>query len=365
MESQTEETKDSKQKHPGWKKMIAIAIKSMNDGTASKSEIQNYIQVNYPSTQYKISKGSAFQSTLTNNLKKFKYDEQTKQYRVSEKKCNKKVSQRKGSAPKPPRRTQISLSHKIINSNGHKNIDNIMIDTLYVSDYVSKHKLNPSKLLSQIENESEYIPRSKMTFTIYGKTMELPRDKQFYGDTLQNGYKPLYRYGGNYLPKVYDFPKTLKMLRDKVKEYQYCNHCVLNRYKNGTDYIGFHRDKTKDFLVNSGVIILSFGTERILRFKRDDNIIKKIILKANNNNNDKVEIDMIKKLPKLVNLRLKSGSLCFVGDKTNTYYKHSIVKQSKNVIKGKRISLTLRNIHTQFKPGKNGKPATIIEATKK
>eukprot|EP01084_Bolivina_argentea_P278928 476737_1 len=105
MESQTEETKDSKQKHPGWKKMIAIAIKSMNDGTASKSEIQNYIQVNYPSTQYKISKGSAFQSTLTNNLKKFKYDEQTKQYRVSEKKCNKKVSQRKGSAPKPPRRT--------------------------------------------------------------------------------------------------------------------------------------------------------------------------------------------------------------------------------------------------------------------
>eukprot|EP01084_Bolivina_argentea_P278927 476735_1 len=259
----------------------------------------------------------------------------------------------------------ISLSHKIINSNGHKNIDNIMIDTLYVSDYVSKHKLNPSKLLSQIENESEYIPRSKMTFTIYGKTMELPRDKQFYGDTLQNGYKPLYRYGGNYLPKVYDFPKTLKMLRDKVKEYQYCNHCVLNRYKNGTDYIGFHRDKTKDFLVNSGVIILSFGTERILRFKRDDNIIKKIILKANNNNNDKVEIDMIKKLPKLVNLRLKSGSLCFVGDKTNTYYKHSIVKQSKNVIKGKRISLTLRNIHTQFKPGKNGKPATIIEATKK
>jgi len=200
---------------------------------------------------------------------------------------------------------------------------------MYMPHFLDKHGYDPDKLFDDIASEAEdyYIPREKLTFSIYGKEMQLPRDKCFFGDQGKNGETPLYRYGGKYNPKVNDWIPTVKLVRDLVEKEtgQHCNHCVLNRYVDGSDYIGFHRDKTKDIVDGSLIMTVSFGVTRVMKLK---------------NMEDK----------KVISHSLNPGSLFSIGWKTNEEYKHSIPKSAK--IKGTRISLTLRSIKTTQKPEK-------------
>lgn len=85
------------------------------------------------------------------------------------------------------------------------------------------------------------------------------------------------------------------------------------------DHIGFHFDKTRDFVSNSSVLTLSFGAERILRLKH---------------NKTKAKED----------IHLQPGSLFVLGWKTNTIWKHSIVKTKQKC--ERRVSLTFRSIKT-------------------
>ncbi len=48
---------------------------------------------------------------------------------------------------------------------------------------------------------------------------------------------------------------------------QYCNHAVVNRYMNGEDHIGLHRDKVRDFEPGTSVLTVSLGVERLFRLK--------------------------------------------------------------------------------------------------
>ncbi len=85
------------------------------------------------------------------------------------------------------------------------------------------------------------------------------------------------------------------------------------------DHIGYHFDKTRDFVNDSSVITLSFGGERILRLKH---------------NKTKVTED----------IHMKAGSLFLLGWKTNSIWKHSIIKTKR--LCERRISLTYRLIKT-------------------
>ena len=160
-----------------------------------------------------------------------------------------------------------------------------------------------------------------MTFSIYGKTMQLPRDKAFYGSVAPDGSYPLYRYGGNYYPTVQPWTPTLKIVRDTIEgETGYdCNHVVVNRYLNGNDHIGLHRDKVKDFKPNAPVCTVSLGGTRTFVLKDDTT-------------NEKEEIE------------LTHGSLFILGAETNAKAKHSIRKTAKAC--EPRISLTYRAIAT-------------------
>jgi len=147
----------------------------------------------------------------------------------------------------------------------------VALDSMYMPHFLDKHGYDPDKLFDDIASEAEdyYIPREKLTFSIYGKEMQLPRDKCFFGDQGKNGETPLYRYGGKYNPKVNDWIPTVKLVRDLVEKEtgQHCNHCVLNRYVDGSDYIGFHRDKTKDIVDGSLIMTVSFGVTRVMKLK--------------------------------------------------------------------------------------------------
>jgi hypothetical protein len=85
------------------------------------------------------------------------------------------------------------------------------------------------------------------------------------------------------------------------------------------DHIGYHFDKTRDFVTNSDVITFSFGGERILRLKH-------------NKTNTTQDVHM------------KTGSLFILGWKTNSIWKHSIIKTQRTC--QRRVSLTYRSIKT-------------------
>jgi hypothetical protein len=99
------------------------------------------------------------------------------------------------------------------------------------------------RLYAELRQELSYVPRASMTFSIFGKTFELPRDKGFYGDVGADGSYFLYRYGGTSYPAVKPWTPTLLLIRDALERApgQRTTHCVCNRYKAGSDYIGLHR----------------------------------------------------------------------------------------------------------------------------
>lgn len=117
----------------------------------------------------------------------------------------------------------------------------------------------------------------------------------------------------------------MKQLRDLVNERteQYCNHCVVNQYRDGSDHIGLHKDKVrklqsqltmqiKDFQPGTSVMTISFGAARLFRLK-------------NCTTNE------------IIDITLQPGSVFILGGKTNSEWKHSIVKRSPNEVSEPRI----------------------------
>lgn len=153
-------------------------------------------------------------------------------------------------------------------------------DSFYVENFLNSN--DTKNIYLKIIEEVTYIPRDQFIFNIFGKALQLPRDKQFYGDVDSDGSFPLYRYGGDYMPIVQEWTPTLKYLRDEVTKQtgQYCNHAVINRYVNGNDHIGYHHDKVKDFTDGTSVCTISLGKNKISLPNTSTNEIIVIVLKS-------------------------------------------------------------------------------------
>jgi alkylated DNA repair dioxygenase AlkB len=200
-------------------------------------------------------------------------------------------------------------------------------DSMYFSNIWPKEE--SQRLFRKLQAELVYVDRSTMTFSIFGRTIELPRDKGFFGDVVADGSSyPLYRYGGKSYPVVLPWTATTRAIRDQLAAAtgQYCNHLVANRYRSGADHIGLHRDKDRDFEIINGaaasVLTVSFGASRTFVLKSADGEVE--------------------------SFEIAGGSLFVLGPKTNKAggWKHSIAKTSAFV--EERISLTFRSIKTRF-----------------
>ncbi len=141
-------------------------------------------------------------------------------------------------------------------------IQHLVLDT-YLGPLLSPEEADEAFKL--VSDQVLYLPRTALQFSIFGKTFQLPRDKAFFGDVADDGTRPLYRYGGTYNPVVKTWTPVLRRLRDRITQAvgQHCNHLVVNRYLNGSDHIGFHRDKDRDFVPGSFVCTISLGGERV------------------------------------------------------------------------------------------------------
>ena len=105
---------------------------------------------------------------------------------------------------------------------------------------------------------------------IYGKTATQHRSIGFFSDTSIGYY-----YSGQ-LAKSQKLTPNLKILLEKInkKFNTEFNGILINKYKDGIDYIGPHSDD-EAFLDKGGVIALSHGASRTFRIR--NKITKKII----------------------------------------------------------------------------------------
>lgn len=100
------------------------------------------------------------------------------------------------------------------------------------------------------------------------------------------------------------------------------NNVLLNYYYNGNSKMGFHSDNIEILESNTGIVIISLGSERILRFK------KKI---------SKEYFDIV----------LENGSLFYMNQAIQKKYLHSILIANEE--SNERISITFRKIKTGLK----------------
>jgi alkylated DNA repair dioxygenase AlkB len=128
-----------------------------------------------------------------------------------------------------------------------------------------------------------------------------------------------YRYSGQTLePRA--APAVLERLWrrvDEVTDHQF-NHVLVNRYRDGSDSMGWHSDDEPELGPDPPVASLSLGETR------------RFVLQARRGRSRARSLD------------LTSGSLLFRGGPCQHRYRHAVPKQRS--IQGERINLTFRRI---------------------
>lgn len=126
----------------------------------------------------------------------------------------------------------------------------------------------------------------------------------------------------NYSQISYPFKPLLPELRQictsTEKELGFMpNNCLINYYPNGKSKMGFHSDQIDILEADTGVVIISLGQARILRFRE-------IIDKTHT-----------------IDFELSSGSLFYMTQDVQAKWEHAIPEAA---IDAERMSLTFRKI---------------------
>lgn len=114
--------------------------------------------------------------------------------------------------------------------------------------------------LTELE-DPRFVHWQQESFRIYGRRVQAPRQLAWFGDVGLN-----YRYTGIDHPAE-GWPPALQALKDRVED-QACqrfNFLLLNRYADGADYMGWHRDDEQG--CSGQIASLSIGATR--RFSID------------------------------------------------------------------------------------------------
>ena len=118
--------------------------------------------------------------------------------------------------------------------------------------------------LNWLQQENN-VAWAKESFSIFGRRVTAPRRLAWFGDAGLN-----YRYTGtDHLAE--GWPTALSALRDRVQAVaaQEFNFLLLNRYANGQQYMGWHRDDEAGCAGN--IASLSLGAPRRFRYESEIN----------------------------------------------------------------------------------------------
>lgn len=189
-------------------------------------------------------------------------------------------------------------------------------------DYKHDFLKDADKYYDILDKELEYYDKDKTQVLINGKYIPIPRDQVAYGDL---GKK--YNFAGTSIDAKNwndgsEVSKVILEIKQKIEEYknETFNFVLINKYKDGSRYIGPHYDDERDLVDKSSIVGISLGAARDMK------------------------LDAIKVFSKNsgMKIKLKHGSLFSINYPTNSYWKHSIPKDLK--CNKPRISLTFRNM---------------------
>ncbi|XP_037337876.1 DNA oxidative demethylase ALKBH2 [Pungitius pungitius] len=176
-------------------------------------------------------------------------------------------------------------------------------------------------MFKQLEEEVVYSKGEDATVQVFGKVHSIPRKQATYGDAgLTYTYSGVTRLACPWTP-------TLEYIRDAVTKTtgQTFNFVLVNRYKDGQDHMGEHRDDEKELDPLCPIASVSLGAARDFVFRHRDARGKR--------SHRRIEP---------VKLELAHGSLLLMNSPTNTFWYHSLPVRKK--VSLPRINLTFRRI---------------------
>lgn len=166
----------------------------------------------------------------------------------------------------------------------------------------------------------------------------VPRLIAVEGKLGDDGWVPVYRHPADVLIELKEWTGFVKEIADRlsVDFKQEFNHVLIQRYRNGNDYISEHSDKTIDLLKDSVIVNFSLGSTRqmILRTKQ--------VKPGEQRQSQK--------------FHLLHNSVFVLSQEDNRVWLHQIKKDvnlpTSDEFEGERISFTFRSISTFIHPAK-------------
>lgn len=155
-------------------------------------------------------------------------------------------------------------------------------------------------------------PWEQSSIHIYGRDVKEPRLTAYYGD-LSYTYSSTKRTPLIWEPHILN----LKSIVESYTNIEF-NSCLLNYYRDGNDYIGFHSDDEPELGENPNIATLVLGEARNFIFIEKSTNVETLVM-------------------------LGHGDLLLMKGDTQKYYKHGIKKSKYNI--HPRVSLTFRRIY--------------------
>ncbi|NWU20914.1 ALKB2 demethylase, partial [Dyaphorophyia castanea] len=182
-------------------------------------------------------------------------------------------------------------------------------------------KAEADEIFQELEKEVEYFEDDLTKLHIFGTWHKIPRKQVTYGDPGLS-----YTYSGvMFHPKPW-IP-VLTRIRDRVTSEtgHTFNFVLINRYKDGLDHIGEHRDDEKELVPHSPIASVSFGACRDFVFRRRDRRGKGGTPGTGR-----------------ISLQLAHGSLLLMKHPTNRHWYHSLPPRRR--VLAPRVNLTFRKV---------------------
>ncbi|KAG7251484.1 hypothetical protein CRUP_002624 [Coryphaenoides rupestris] len=186
-------------------------------------------------------------------------------------------------------------------------------------------KEEANRLFQRLETEVLYSTGHEAKVRVFGKLHDIPRKQAVYGEPgLHYTYSGVKHSARQWTP-------TLEYIRDSVTKVtgQAFNFVLVNRYKDGEDHMGEHRDDERELDPLCPIASVSLGAGRDFVFRHRD------VVRGRAGQRRRIEP---------VKLQLASGSLLLMNPPTNTYWYHSLPRR--RAVLQPRINLTFRRILT-------------------
>lgn len=173
----------------------------------------------------------------------------------------------------------------------------------------------PRSTIAGVLYEDDFLPGADRVFD--WALTHVPWDQRIRARKTASYGEP-YNYAGLTYPRL-DFPPELEQVRARVSERLATpyNNCLLNYYPDGGSRMGFHSDSAEGIVEGAGVVIVSLGAARALRFRRTAQ------------KDDRVDY------------LLAPGSLLFMAPEVQRLWEHALPRTSRDA---PRVSLTFRAV---------------------